>query len=161
MGTEVRAATRDDDLALAGIDELTWTTAVSPAPPPQAGSGFFRAHDDPADVLLAELDGVVAGYARLHQVIPLASHAHVLEVNGMAVHPAHQRRGVARTLLAAARREAAARGARKLSLRVLGPNAGARRLYEACGFVVEGVLVDEFVLDGVLVDDVLMATRLD
>jgi len=43
---------------------------------------------------------------------------------------------------------------------VLGPNSGARALYEACGFEVEGVLREEFFLDGRYVDDVQMARRL-
>ena len=59
-----------------------------------------------------------------------------------------------------AKLEAARRGASKLTLRVLAPNATARRLYEACGFTVEGVLEAEFSFDGQLVDDVLMACRL-
>ena len=67
---------------------------------------------------------------------------------------------VFRALLDAAVAEARRRGAQRLTLRVLGPNAGARRLYEAAGFVVEGTLRGEFVLDGGLVDDVLMARSL-
>jgi hypothetical protein len=51
---------------------------------------------------------------------------------------------------------AAAGGARKLTLRVLGSNVRARRLYESCGFLVEGVLRAEFFLGGRYVDDVLM-----
>ena len=57
--------------------------------------------------------------------------------------------------------EAARRGARKVTLRVLGTNAVARRLYARCGFVEEGVLRDEFVLDGRFVDDVFMARFLE
>ena len=37
------------------------------------------------------------------------------------------------------------------------PNERARRLYESAGFVVEGVLREEFFLEGRYVDDVLMA----
>ena len=55
---------------------------------------------------------------------------------------------------------ARARGARKLSLRVLGTNATAMRLYERLGFQVEGTLRDEFCIDGRYVDDVLMAKHL-
>jgi RimJ/RimL family protein N-acetyltransferase len=56
--------------------------------------------------------------------------------------------------------EARSRGARKLSLRVLGPNTAARGLYATCGFVIEGTLQAEFLLDGRYVDDVLMARYL-
>ncbi len=47
-----------------------------------------------------------------------------------------------------------------MTLRVLAPNAPARRLYEACGFAVEGVLRQEFRLNDGYVDDVLMACEL-
>jgi ribosomal protein S18 acetylase RimI-like enzyme len=157
---DVRGARPEDDAALVGIDDATWTSAVSPAPPPPSPRMFFGERTAPADVLVAELDGRVAGYATLRNPIPLPSHAHVLELNGLAVAPAAAGRGVGRWLVEAAVAEATARGARKLTLRVLGPNAVARRLYRRCGFVEEGVLREEFLLDGRYVDDVLMARTL-
>lgn len=69
--------------------------------------------------------GVVAGYVQLKQTSPVTSHEHVLLINGLAVHPEHQRRGFGRRLVEAAVEEARRRGARKLSLRVLDPNTGA------------------------------------
>lgn len=51
-------------------------------------------------------------------------------------------------------------GAVKLSLRVLATNEPARRLYERAGFVVEGVLKNEFRIDGADVDDYLLARYL-
>jgi ribosomal protein S18 acetylase RimI-like enzyme len=108
-------------------------------------------------VLVAEDDGSVVGYVKVHQPLPLPSHTHVLEIGGLAVDPERQRVGAGRALVDAAVELARTRGARKLSLRVLGPNAPARALYEARGFRVEGVLVDEFFLAGRYVDDVLMA----
>jgi ribosomal protein S18 acetylase RimI-like enzyme len=91
---------------------------------------------------------------------PLASNAHVRAITGLAVDPAAQRRGVGRRLVEAARARAVEEGATRLTLRVLAHNAGALRLYEACGFVREGVLRGEFVLEGRAVDDVLMALDL-
>jgi len=79
----------------------------------------------------------------------------------VAVHPAATGQGVGRALVEASVGEATRRGARKVSLRVLGSNAVARRLYARCGFVEEGVLRAEFLLDGELVDDVLMARFVD
>ncbi len=160
--TEIRPARPEDDAALLAIDFATWSSAVSPAPAPAPGErlSFFEESRGPDHYLVADVAGVVSGYAALHQNVPLPAHAHVLEINGLAVSPAAQGRGVGRHLVEAAVAEAARRGATKVTLRVLGPNTGARRLYERCGFVVEGVLRGEFVLDGELVDDVLMARYL-
>ena len=155
--TRIRLAEARDDPALTALDDATWSPRVSPAPAPDPGSAFFGGGHRPEDVLVAESAGRVVGYLMLHQSVPLPSHRHVLEVNGLAVDPGHQGRGVGRRLLEEAKREARRRGARKLSLRVLAPNVPARRLYEGCGFVVEGVLSGEFLLEGRAVDDVLMA----
>ena len=157
----LRRATETDDAALLAIDKQTWTDAVSPAPTPPEASAFFRDRTGPQDVLLAEAGGEVAGYVSLTQDLPIPSHTHVLTVNGLAVDPARQGNGIGRRLVEAAVAEAARRGARKVSLRVLAPNTTARTLYESCGFVVEGVLRGEFVLRGKPVDDLLMARVLD
>ena len=74
--------------------------------------------------------------------------------------PPPRRLGAGRHLVEAAVEEARKRGARKLSLRVLGGNTAARRLYEACGFVVEGILRDQFLLGDRYVDDIFMARYL-
>jgi ribosomal protein S18 acetylase RimI-like enzyme len=159
---ETRAAEPADEDALAALDLATWTWLTSPAPRPDPGSGwtFFDDRTRPEDVIVAVVDGEVAGYVKLARVTPLAASDHVRTVNGIAVHPDCQRIGVGRALIDAAAGEARARGARRLTLRVLGPNAGARRLYESAGFVVEGVQRDEFLLEGEYVDDVLMALDL-
>lgn len=156
----VRAAAQADDGVLGLVDQQTWTFSVSPAPAPPAGTPFFSERNQARDVLVAEVDGAVAGYVALRPPTPLLSHAHVLELAGLAVAPQHQRRGVGERLVMAAVKEARRRRARKVSLRVLEPNRGARRLYEGCGFLVEGVLRQEFLLEGRYVDDVLMARGL-
>jgi ribosomal protein S18 acetylase RimI-like enzyme len=158
--TTVRRAATSDLPALAEIDRATWSSKVTPAPKRPPGFPFSHDPNRLHDLLVAKVDGVTAGYVALHQAIPLPSHAHVLEINGMAVDPRLHGRGVGRRLLEAAKQEAVHRGARKLSLRVLAPNTPARRLYERCDFVVEGVLEAEFLLDGAPVDDILMACRL-
>ena len=157
----VRLSRPDDAAELERIDRATWTQAVTPAPPPPSGSRFFGERSAPDDVLVAELDGAVAGYALLGRATPLPASDHVVTIAGLAVDPAWQRRGVGRALVQAAVSEAERRGARRLTLRVLGPNVPARRLYAACGFVVDGILRGEFHLGGGDVDDVLMARRLD
>jgi ribosomal protein S18 acetylase RimI-like enzyme len=162
MTVTVRPARADDDAALLAIDFATWTTDVSPAPIPTPGdrTAFFS-ESRPADqYLVAEVDGAVSAFVSLHQNVPIPSHEHVREIDGLAVSPRAQGRGVGRQLVEAAVAAAAQQGATKVTLRVLAPNASARRLYERCGFVVEGVLKGEFILDGQPVDDVLMARRL-
>jgi RimJ/RimL family protein N-acetyltransferase len=84
----------------------------------------------------------------------------VLEITGLAVDPGVQRTGVGGRLLAAAVEFATARGARRLRLRVLAPNAAARALYAQSGFVIDAVLPEEFLIDGRYVDDVLMSREL-
>jgi RimJ/RimL family protein N-acetyltransferase len=158
-GVTIRPATLDDDAALAAIDRATWSARGTPGPPPAPRTTFFG-RGRPADVLVAAVDGALAGYAHLGYAEPVDANRHVLMLRGLAVDPAWQGRGIATRLVAAAVDEARRRGARRLRLRVLGHNAAARRVYEACGFVVEGVLRDEFLLDGRYVDDVLMARDL-
>ncbi|RYJ05001.1 MAG: GNAT family N-acetyltransferase, partial [Actinomycetales bacterium] len=99
--------------------------------------------------------------ARLRASGPSPSHDHVLRFAGFGVLPASQRRGVGQALVEGALTLARERGARKVTLAVLGHNGAARRLYERCGFHVEGVLRAEYVLEGADVDDVLMARWID
>lgn len=160
MTITVRPARAEDEAVLAKIDERTWAPAVSPAPAPPPGTPFFDDGTRPEDVLVAEHDGAVAGYVRLGEGFGIPAHRHVAVIDGLAVDPDRQRLGIARQLVEAAVAEARHRSARKLTLRVLGHNTGARRVYERCGFVVEGVLRGEFHIDGVDVDDVLMARSL-
>lgn len=160
---EIRPARRDDELALIALDEATISPIVSPSPPPSARAdypGFWRAHEEPADTLVAEIECELAGYVKLSQATELEASRHVLLVAGLAVGPAHQAHGVGRALMEAAINEAKARGARRLTLRVLEPNERARKLYESLGFEVEGIQREEFFLEGRYVDDVLMALTL-
>lgn len=106
------------------------------------------------------LEGRPAGLVAIAAPTPLASNRHVLEICLLAVEPARQGHGIGRALVDAAIAEARARGARRLTLRVLETNSRARLLYEAAGFEVEGVLRGEFLLTGRYVDDLLMARDL-
>jgi ribosomal protein S18 acetylase RimI-like enzyme len=159
--TEVRLARPGDERALAELDRATWSTLTSPSPPPpEPDWSFFNEKVEIRDVLVAVVDGEVAGYVRLGRPTPIAASAHVVMIHGLAVDPARQRQGLGRVLMASAAAEARARGARRLTLRVLAHNEAARRLYEQSGYVVEGVLRGEFCLDGEYVDDVFMALDL-
>jgi ribosomal protein S18 acetylase RimI-like enzyme len=160
----VRVARARDEAGLARLDAAAWTPASGfPSVTERVNDPFFTFFTDdspPGAHLVAELDGGLAGYIRLKPVTPLRENAHVLGIVGLAVAPGARRRGVASALLAAAEQHARARGARKLSLRVLGTNETAMRLYERHGFQREGALRDEFCIGGRFVDDVLMAKHL-
>ncbi|MFF8968170.1 GNAT family N-acetyltransferase [Streptomyces sp. NPDC014995] len=157
----IRTARPADDEALVLIDRLTWSTlhAVMPEPQPPY-EPFFSERHSPEDTLVAELDGRVVGYVRLGLPTSLACNAHVRQIQGLAVADEARGRGVGRTLIRAALDEARRRGARRVTLRVLGHNTPARKLYESEGFVVEGVLPEEFLLGGEYVDDVFMGRSL-
>ncbi|MBC9712346.1 GNAT family N-acetyltransferase [Streptomyces sp. TRM66268-LWL] len=152
----IRSARRADESALARIDHDTWSPLHAVQPRPQPDDPFFDARHEPDQYLVAEVDGEVAGYVRVVPPTPLPANLHVRQIQGIAVADRARGKGVARALIRSACAWAAERGARRITLRVLGHNAPARRLYESEGFRVEGVLPGEFLLDGEYVDDVLM-----
>lgn len=158
----IRPAVIDDEAALADMDRRTWSPlhSVQPRPEPPFDR-FFTHRNRPENILVAEAGGPAVGYIRLVPASPLACHAHVRQIQGLAVDEGARGRGVARALLGAAYAEARRQGATRITLRVLGQNAPARRLYESEGFAVEGVLPGEFLLEGEYADDVLMGRRLD
>ncbi|MER8010543.1 GNAT family N-acetyltransferase [Streptomyces sp. NPDC094149] len=157
----IRHATLDDEETLGHLDRVTWSPlhSVQPRPRPPY-EPFYNERFGPRDHLVAELDGTVVGYVRLAYPTPLACNSHVRQIQGLAVAEEARGTGVGRALLRAVREEARRQGARRLTLRVLGHNTPARRLYETEGFVVEGVLPGEFLLEGAYVDDVLMGCSL-
>ncbi|MGA6172333.1 GNAT family N-acetyltransferase [Streptomyces sp. NPDC012600] len=176
----VRPARPADEEALGELDRSTWSTlhAVVPRPQPPY-EPFFDERHRPGDFLVAEAEAItgtgteseagfgtgsggarIAGYIRLVPPTPLASNAHVRQIQGLAVAPWARGAGVGRTLLRAACAEARRQGANRITLRVLGHNTPARALYASEGFAVEGVLSGEFFLQGRYADDVLMGRSL-
>ena len=149
----IRPAGAGDAVAIAALDAATWSFDVTPSPRSSVPSSIDG-------MLVAEDGGEIVGYVAVGRATRLESNRHVADIRGLAVAPDHQGRGLGRALVRAALDAARERGARKVTLRVLGPNTAARALYESCGFVVEGVRRHEFLLDGRYVDDVLMARHL-
>ena len=161
ISIEIRSANAADEPALTVIDLQSWSAAVTPAADPAPGYALFDGRATPQDTLVAVLEGEPAGLIAIARPTALESNRHVYEVIDLAVATEHQRKGIGRALVEAAAGEAAARGARRLTLRVLSSNPGARAFYESAGFAVEGVLRGEFLLEGRYVDDLLMARALD
>jgi ribosomal-protein-alanine N-acetyltransferase len=88
-------------------------------------------------ILVAEADTgtspAVVGFAAFHRVDDEA------ELRNVAVDPAHQRRGIARRLLAEGIREMREAGARRIFLEVRASNLAARALYASMGFTTGAV----------------------
>ncbi|MEV7283577.1 GNAT family N-acetyltransferase [Streptomyces sp. NPDC093252] len=156
----IRHALPEDEAALVRLDRESWSPLHAVSPRPDADQPFFGKRSGPLDHFVAELGGQVVGYVRIGFPTELASNAHVRQIRGLAVAEGARGHGIGRALVRAAVEEARARGARRISLRVLGHNTAARALYASEGFVVEGVQPEEFFLDGSYVDDVLMARPL-
>ena len=90
------------------------------------------------DVLIAEIDGMVAGFALL--IYDLPDEITLTEqtfIAYMAVEPKQQRRGIARALMNNVEERARRRGLPYLSLMVTEENEAAREMYSAAGFVTE------------------------
>ncbi|MER8104801.1 GNAT family N-acetyltransferase [Kitasatospora sp. NPDC094016] len=156
----IRPARPEDEGELVVLNRAAWSplSEVSPRPPEEGG--IFDERHTPEQYLLAFLDRRLVGYIRQVPPSPLASNRHVRQIQGLAVDDTVRGRGVGRRLVEAACEAARAAGARRITLGVLGWNAPARRLYEGCGFGVEGSLAEEFLIDGSYVDGILMARRL-
>jgi len=92
---------------------------------------------------------LIAGYAALRQSLPLASHSMCCRSGGWrSTRPPALRVGAGSWKPASSRPAA---GRTQLSLRVLGGNVAARRLYESCRLTVEESCV-RFFLGGRYVD---------
>jgi RimJ/RimL family protein N-acetyltransferase len=157
----IRPACESDGPALIALDRAGWSWLSDVMPQRAADASMFDERNGVEPFLVAELAGRVVGYIRQVPPTPLASNQHVRQIQGLQVSTDVRGRGVGQALVKAACVAARTQGARRISLRVLGHNIPARRLYERCGFQVEGVLPEEFLLDGAYVDDVLMGCRLD
>lgn len=157
----IRQAVVADESALADLNRAVWSWLSEVTPRPAADAGVFNERRGPDQFLVAERGGRLVGFIRQVPPTALASNQHVRQIQGLAVDPAVRGRGIAQALVEAACAAARDGGARRMTLRVLGHNLPARRLYERCGFTVEGVLPEEMLIDGRYVDDILMGRRLD
>jgi [ribosomal protein S18]-alanine N-acetyltransferase len=79
-----------------------------------------------------------------------------LEINTLAVHPDHRRRGIARRLLAAAADAGRRRGAESVHLEVRSKNKVAYNLYIALGFEIRWIRKKYYSDDG---DDAIVMSR--
>lgn len=121
---------------------------------------FLRAvrHHPDAAVLVAEVDGMIAGRLSLARDQHPASR-HVADL-GLMVATRFRRRGVGTALLEAAVAWAAQHGIAKLELHVFPWNEPAIALYEAFGFEREGLRRGHYRREDGFADAILMALHI-
>ena len=92
-----------------------------------------------ARLFVARVEGVCLGYApvqnRVRQENAFRYASRSLIVDQMAVADTHRRKGIGTLMMERIRGEAVRRGAQRVELKVYSDNDGARRFYEAQGFV--------------------------
>lgn len=132
----IRRATSED---LALLEEL-WREfeAEVPEPPHREAQAEVELAEIPgyledgALALLAEEDGLPAGYA-----LAKLESARICFLSDLYVRPVARRRGIARALMASVVAWGAERGADVLTLEVLSSNTDARTMYDRIGFTEE------------------------
>ncbi len=156
--TRIREARSDDALAIAriynqGIDDRGATFETEPRTPADIASRLAEAERFP--VLVAELDGTVAGWAGLSSYRARACYAGIAEFS-IYLDRSARGRGIGSQLLAALVDTARARGYWKLVSRVFPANAASRALCRACSFREVGVYEKHAQLDGQWMDVVIV-----
>ena len=123
-----------NDLHVSGRPET-----FKPGFTPELENHIFTIFQDPdQDILLAETEGVVCGFAVLHEICrpetPFMFQRHYLDVDEFCVDEAFRRGGVGRALIDRAKTIAKERGFDRLELNMWEFNKGALAFYEAAGF---------------------------
>ena len=95
--------------------------------------------DDTAILVAEEPAGAPAGYVFVSTKTDYFTHARHAHVEVLAVDPRIERRGVGRSLLAAAERWAEQRGDPHITLNVFWQNTRARAVYDALGYEPETI----------------------
>jgi phosphinothricin acetyltransferase len=111
--------------------------------------------DGPYPVLVAEVDGAVAGFAKLGPYSGREVYGGIAE-HGVYVAPAARRHGAGLALLQALAEAAEHAGYYKLTSRIFSTNEASIRLHEAAGFTIVGVQRHHGQLDGRWLDCVLV-----
>ncbi|MEU2453764.1 GNAT family N-acetyltransferase [Streptomyces sp. NPDC012765] len=156
----IRPARAEDEREISELLRSAWSRVSEPGPERPADAAVFDERHPVGNFLVAERGRRIVGYIAHAPASPLESNRHVRHVQGLAVLGSARGSGIGQALVEAVCAAARAGGARRMTLRVLGHNRPARRLYLRCGFTVVGVLPEEFLLDGAYVDDVWMSRSL-
>ena len=141
---KIRAATEADLPGIFAIydREVLHGTATFDTEPKSAAERLAWLRDDAGGrypILVAEVDGAVAGWARLYAWSNRCAYARAAE-NAVYVDAAQRGKGVGRALLAELIRLAPQRDVHVLLARIVEGNPGSLALHEALGFRSIGVL---------------------
>jgi L-amino acid N-acyltransferase YncA len=140
----IRPATEADLPAIFAIydREVLHGTATFDTEPKSAVERLAWLRDDAGGrypILVAEIDGHVAGWARLYAWSNRCAYARAAE-NAVYVHEQQRGKGVARALLAELIRLAPQRGVHVLLARIVEGNPASLALHEQLGFTPIGVM---------------------
>lgn len=156
---EIRDATPDDAEAIAriynqGIEDRM-ATLETQLRSVEERRAWMVAREARRPVLVAMVDGVVAGWASLNAFSPRAAYDHVADIS---VYIARERRGqgLGRRLMDALEARARDIGYHKLTLGGFPFNEAAVHLYTRQGFQTVGVYHEQGMLDGRWVDVIVM-----
>lgn len=124
----IRAAAPADAQQMAALDKICFTV-------PWSLESFEQelTVNDKAIYIVAELDGQLAGYAGMWQIL---DEGHITNV---AVSPEHRRQGIAAAVLTELIAEGSRRGIRAFTLEVRASNVAAQELYRGFGFQTAGI----------------------
>jgi hypothetical protein len=67
----IRPGRPQDESKLRALDHATWSPRISPGAPPAADAPFFKPRLAPQDVLVAERDGALVGFAAVTAGSPM------------------------------------------------------------------------------------------
>ncbi len=139
----LRAATEKDAAAINDIYNYyvrettsTWQTEPSTLPERIA---WLKNHGPQMPVFVAELDGVVVGWASLSPFRPREGWRFTVE-NSVYIHHAYQRRGIGGLMLDQLIRSGTELGFHSIVASIDGEQAGSIKIHEKYGFVPAGVL---------------------
>lgn len=139
----IRRATRSDLPAITEIynDAILHTTATFDTQPKTEVEqlAWFEAHDERHPVLVAVLEGQVAGWASLSQWSDRCAYADTAEVSAY-VRAQHRGRRIGSQLTAAIDQEARRVGLHTLLARIVEGNEASLRLCTAAGFAPVGTM---------------------
>ena len=135
MATSIRRAGPQDLDALAVLFDAYRRFYGQPADIPRARDWLrTRMRVGESVVLIAERDGVAAGFTQLYPMFSSVRTARTWILNDLFVAEEARRSGVARALLDAAAQYARDDGAAGISLETTDDNTAARALYRAAGW---------------------------